>query len=453
MHTARSVALGALHAIDTRGAFTALALDQALGRHPLPGRDRALATELVYGTVRRLNTLDWALNQVARRPVAELDPWVRAVLRQGAYQLIYLDRVPPRAAVHEAVELARRRAGPGAARFVNGVLRGLQRLLPLAYPDRSQDLTQHLTLVHSIPEWLVERWVAQLGESEAEALLAALNRSRGVSVRVNRLRADREQAQAALAALGVTAEPTRFSPDGLVLGGVAAEASLGRLGPFNDGWITPQDEAAMLVAPIVDPAPGQFVIDVAAAPGGKTTHLAERMGDRGRVVAMDIHAHKLRLVEAACRRLGLTSVETVVADARTAGERYGGQADAVLVDAPCSGLGTLAHRPDARWQKRAADIADLARIQSELLAAAARAVRPGGTLVYSTCTTEPAENQGVIEAFLAVEPAFALQDLRPWLPEALAGAATACTGCLQLWPHRHGTDGFFIARLQRIAAP
>lgn len=449
--TARGVALTALKRIDADGAYANLALDEVLEKYPLSDpRDRALATELVYGVTRRRATLDWALDQVSRRPVAQLDPWIRNILRQGAYQLLYLDRIPASAVTHEAVELAKEHGHQGVAGFVNGVLRGLIRKIPeLPFPDPEADPVRHLELAHSAPRWLVDRWLGEYGPDEAGRLLAALNQTPPLAVRVNRLRTDRERVMQELAAGGIAATPTQLSPDGLVLTGVASATALGRLPAHQAGHFTVQDESSMLVAPVVDPQPGETVLDIAAAPGGKSTHLAERMGDRGKVVAVDVHPHKVELIEEAAARLGLTSVETVCADGRQVGRLFAGRADRVLCDLPCSGLGTLARRPDARWRKEPADIPTLAQLQAELLRAAARAVKPGGVLVYSTCTITREENREVMAAFLQEHPDFRADDLTPYLPEPLRGEPGVTEGWIQLLPHRHGTDGFFIARMVR----
>lgn len=447
--SAREVALRALWDIDVKEAYANLALDARLTGSRLEGRDRALATELVYGVTRRRATIDWALSQVASRPLDQIDPWIRNDLRLAAYQILFMERIPQSAAVNEAVELAKVYGHAGVAKFVNGVLRNFLRRLPeLKWPDPAEDRITALAVQHSHPAWLVQEWTERFGREEAAQLLEAGNQVPPLTVRVNTLKATREEAAAALEAEGVHTEPTRHSPYGLIIQGLTSASQLDRLKAMKAGLFTVQDESSMLVGPVVSPEPGWTVIDMAAAPGGKATHLAELMNNQGRVLALDIHPHKIDLIEQNARRLGLTIVEGICQDAREAGRMLPARADAVLCDVPCSGLGTLARRADARWRKSPEDVEQLVPVQRAILESALQCLKPGGTLVYSTCTIQPRENQELVEAFVQAHPEIAFDAIAHFLPPTLAESATG--GYIQLLPHRHGTDGFFIARMRKL---
>lgn len=446
--SAREAALRALHDVDVKEAYANLALDARLTGSKLPGRDRALATELVYGTVRRLGTVDWAIGQAADRPLAKMDPWIRNVLREAVYQILFMDRIPQRAAVDEAVELAKKYGHVGVAKFVNGVLRGFLRKLPdLQWPDEAKEPVQALAVRHSHPEWLVANWTERFGTAEAVRLMEANNQVPPLTIRVNRTKASRDEVAAALKAEGVETEPTRFSPDGLVVHDLTSSSYLDGLKAMKAGLFIVQDESSMLVGRVMDPQPGWTVVDVAAAPGGKSTHIAELMGNQGQVIAVDIHPHKVELIEQNAKRLGLSCIQGLAADARELGKMMPGRADAVLCDVPCSGLGTLARRPDARWRKEETDPTALVPIQEAILVSAAQLLKPGGTLIYSTCTIDPRENQELVSSFVQAHPEFRFDDIRPLLPEGLR--SDAAEGYIQLYPHIHGTDGFFIARLKK----
>lgn len=451
---ARLAAVRALLAVE-RGADPREALDRALADRSLDPRDRALATELVYGTTRWRGTLDRALAGVADRPLERLPAAIRQVLRLAAYQVLVLERVPARAAVHQAVELARRFGHEGTARYVNAVLRALLRSPdPLRLPDPERDPAAYLAVRHAHPEWLVRRYLARLGREATEALLAANNAAPALGVRVNPLRADAPRVADALARAGLQVEPGRWLDGALrVRGGLTPRRWPG----FDAGWFTVQDEGSMLPALVLSPEPGDRVLDACAAPGTKSGQLAERMADRGEVLAVDVDQDRLARVAENARRLGLRSIRTLAADARRLGAMDGlGTFDRALVDAPCTGLGTLARRPDLRWRRREEDVALLSTLQREILLGVAERLRPGGVLVYSTCTTEPEENRRVVEAFLASRPDFRPEPLRPHLPprlrEWLGGRLGPDDWDLQLWPHLDGCDGFYLARLVRAEA-
>ena len=429
-----------LMAIEQGGSYANLA---RAGLEGLSPADRGLAVELVGGVTRRRGALDAYLSRLLTQPLAKLTPAVRNVLRMGAYQILYLARVPAAAAVDESVKLARGHGHEGVAKLTNAILRNLiRRREELAPPSFADDPVGALVLGASLPAWLAERWHAEYG-AEAEGLGDWSVAPPRLALRVNTLRQSPEAARAALEAAGIAYEPSPVAPEGIRLTTSQDPTSLPG---WPEGWWYVQDEAAMLVARVVDPQPGETVIDVGAAPGGKTTHLAALMANRGAVLAVDRAAGRLRLLKENCRRLGASIVTAVEADATDLSALP--VADRVLLDVPCSGLGVLPRKPDLRWRQTADGVAGLAILQGHLLDAAADHVALGGVLVYSTCTIGKAENQDVVRAFLGRRPDFALDDLTPWLP-APWWPEVEDGGMIQLLPPRHHVDGFFIARLRR----
>ncbi|AQS59053.1 16S rRNA (cytosine(967)-C(5))-methyltransferase RsmB [Desulforamulus ferrireducens] len=445
--SARELALLVGKMVEEEGAYANLALNKVLEQYQ-PGKlDRAFATELVYGVLRKLNTLDWVLAHFLKQPLASQTVWVRNILRMGTYQIMFMPRVPDSAACNESVNLAKKYGHAGAAKFVNGVLRNVAReQANLDYPDPQEDPVDYIALKYSHPTWLVERWLKEFGFEETVALCQANNRPAPNTVRTNTLKITREALIKRLQEEAVEARETKYVPEGLNLNNFLSYRSLSS---FQEGLYQVQDESSMLVAHVLNPATGSRVLDVASAPGGKTTHVAQLMRDTGEIIACDLYAHKLDLIMDNCRRLGITSIRAEVADARELYKTYQGWADYVLVDAPCSGLGVLRRRPDARWRKDPSQLPGIVRLQKEILQSAAKCLRPGGVLVYSTCTITPEENLGVVQDFLAEHPEFSLGDLRQLLPPGLDQEATAEKGYLQLLPHVHGMDGFFIARLRK----
>jgi 16S rRNA (cytosine967-C5)-methyltransferase len=431
--------------VEATDAYANLLLDARLRRSRLAGADRALATELTYGVLRWQGKLDWILAQVLDRPITALDRPVRQILRLGAYQLRCLSRIPAFAAVDEAVRLARRaRAGRSAA-YVNAVLRSVARHSQDAAPDLLADPVGYWEGVGSHPRWLVERWVARLGPEDAGRLMEANNTAPPLTVLTNTLKTGVEDVGRALAEVAADVVPGRWVPGAFSLRGAGGPADLPG---FASGWLIPMDEAGALPVLALDPLPGQRVLDACAGGGSKSALIAARVGSEGDVVALDQSPRALRRLEAAARRLGLAAVRPRLADARTAGAQWPGRFPRVLVDAPCTGLGTIRRRPEIRWRRRPEDLPRAAALQRELLEGVAAAVAVGGLLVYSTCSVEPEETDEVIAAFLAAHAEFRLDDPRP----ALGRAAVLADGpgTLRAWPHRHGTDGFFVARLRRI---
>jgi 16S rRNA (cytosine967-C5)-methyltransferase len=436
---ARWEALAVLLRVERDRAFADLALGHALTRAGLDARDAALTSEIVYGTLRWRRHLDWRLAPHSARPLAALHPWVRALLRLTAYQILFLDRVPGWAAVDEAVSLARHKGpGRGPADFVNAVLRSLTR--DLTPPPLPEDPVAALGTRLSFPDWIAARWLARLGAAEAEALMTGMNERPPITIRANTLRVSRDALARRLREQELAeTRPTLLAPDGLRV----ERGAVAQWGAFGEGLCTVQDEASMLVARLLDPQPGELIADACAAPGTKATHLAELMRDEGRIIALDPQPARLALVDRAAARLGIRSIETHAGPAGALAPRWRGECAGVLVDAPCTNLGVLRRNPEVKWRREPADVGRAARTQREILDAAADMVAAGGRLVYATCSLEPEENDEVVEWFLGgragwrVEPA-------PGFP-----VAPDPRGFVRCLPHVHGTDGFTAIRLRR----
>lgn len=444
---ARLLALRVLLRVERTRAYADLALHAALSQGNLIGADRALVTELVYGTLRWRGRLDFLLAKVLDRELEKLEPTVVAALRLGAYQIVFSERIPASAAVDEAVRCAHALGAERAAGLVNAVLRRfVSEFQRIPLPGLADDPLAHLTHTLSLPGWVAEAFLEQFGPEEAAALATALTELPPRTVRANPLRGPRDALLTELRERFPNAEACRFAPLGIQLG---RRGDPGRDPAFLDGRCTVQDEAAQLVVELLAPELGERVLDVCAAPGAKATAIAERVGAAGHVLALDRHARRLGLLRRDTRRLGLPNVTTQVRDASVSLEdlAHEGGFDRALVDAPCSGLGVLRRNPDARWRVLPGDIPKLARAQRAILAQAASCVRPGGALVYSTCTVLRDENEAVVEAFLSERPEFYRLPAAA-LPAVVQPLLTPA-GELRCLPHRHDTDGFFAVRLER----
>jgi 16S rRNA (cytosine967-C5)-methyltransferase len=404
----------------------------------LDPRDRAFAMRLAYGTVQMKLTLDWVLESVARRALETIDPPVLAALRLGLYDLLYMAATPDRAAVSESVELAKT-TSPHAHAFVNAVLRRAAREGPALVAGLDDSTPAGASRAHSHPAWVAERWFAELGPQEARALMRQDNEPAESAVRANQLRTDAKAMVERLAAEGVEARTDALAPEAVVL---RTPYDVHGSPLFEEGLVMPQSRGSMLVARAVDPRPGERVLDLCAGPGAKTTHLAALMKGEGEVVAIEADPARAEAIEENAKRLGADSVRVVVGDAAELddGEGY----ERVLVDPPCSDLGTLQSRPDARWRKTPEQVAELRALQRRILDAAARVVRVGGRLVYSTCTISASENQAQVQEFLGANANFRMCDLGTW-----HARLAFVPGFVQTLPHRDGTDGFFIAALER----
>lgn len=441
--SARSLAFTVLSRVERDRAFADVMLDAALGSSDLDVRDRALATRLVYGTLAWQGLLDWHLRHLAGRDPETLDSAVRLILRLGAYQILRLDRIPPHAAVGTSVELAKRLA-PAAAGLVNAVLRRAARERGrLALPDPETDPVHHLAVAYSHPDWLVARWRERFAPEDLRRLLAADNEAAPTVLRAPAGQRDRLLAD--LAEAGVEATAGRYAPDAVRVDGVAPHALAGYAG----GAFSVQSEASQLVVRLLDPPRGGRVLDVCAAPGGKSAYAAELVGDGGLVVALDRRRVGAAAIAKGAQRLALARLLAGVGDARLLPLAPHQVFDRVLVDAPCSGLGTLRAHPEVRWSRGPADVERLARLQAAILDAASARVRPGGVLVYATCTISTEENEGVVEPWLAAHPELECENAVASLPAA-AAPLVGGDGALRTFPHRDGLDGFYAVRVRRV---
>ena len=435
---ARELALQIFVAIESQGAFSDRMLESRLREAHGTPEDAHLVTALVQGTLRHRATVDHHLTFFARENWGGLPAWIRGALRLGAFQILFLDRIPARAAVDESVKLAKTYGHPGTAGLVNAILRRLAQGERAPLPDPGADPAGSLAVRHSHPRWLVDRWTARLGPEEAERLLAANNEEPSVSVHPNLARGTAEEVRDRLRAEGFAAEPGRNGGPVWIMGGGFVPS---RSRAFREGWISLQDEAEATVVSILGPEPGERVLDLCAAPGGKAAQIAEAVGPEGRLVGLERHGSRARALRAnLLERLRLQNVDVVEGDGTK--PPFGPGFHRVLVDAPCSGLGVLRRRADARWRKDESSILTMAALQPRLLGAAVPLVRPGGVLVYSVCSLEPEETEEVVESVLHSHPELKVESVERFLPAAFRSPGPF----FRATPQRNGTDGVFAAR-------
>ena len=454
--SARAIALSLLvESVKSEEGVDSL-LDRALAQCSFDSRERALTVELTYGVLRRLATIDWRLEPVLDKPLPRLPVSVQMLLRLGAYQLLFLDRIPQSAAVNESVNLARafaRTVGRDWSGFINAVLRELLRCPSRPWPSLDQDPTVALAVRYSVPDWLSRRWVDRLGLETAEAVCEGVSVTPPMTLRVNQLITTRDALIDTFAQAGIAAKPTSVSPFGIVLDEGAPVPSLPG---FQEGAFYVEDEAAQLIPLLLDPQPGDIVLDACAAPGGKSTHLADLMQNKGTIYAVDRKGARLDLLRSNCHRLGVQIVLPVIGDIRhphewipvTKAKVDEPFVDRLLVDAPCSGLGVLRRHPEAKWRKDAQILPRHQSLQCQILQSVAPCLRPGGVLVYSTCSTEPEENEDVIERFCRAHTEFQCESVASWLPPLAQGFVTE-RGALSTIGNRYSMDGFYAARLRK----
>jgi 16S rRNA (cytosine967-C5)-methyltransferase len=439
---ARAAAYRALRIVATADLGDTLART----RDPLADpRDRALATDLVTGTLRWRGAIDFQLERLTGKPLDRLDPEVLDVLRLGAYQLLQLERLPASAVVNDSVNLVKAARVRSAAPLVNAVLRRLARERDALVWPATEDAVAHLSVVHSHPAWLVQRWIERFGAETALTWLRFNNAVPALTLAANRNRIDRDALAKRLGNEGVQTEPTAFAPHGLRVTQGRALASPS----FQDGLCLVQDEASQLVTEVVAAPRGTRVLDACAAPGGKTVALAAQVGSHGLVVATDVRARRMRALCATLARCRAGNVQMAQIGARTAFPFRGDAFNVVLVDAPCSGLGTVRRDPDIKWKRQPEDLPRFAEQQVDLLHRVSRLVAPGGRLVYSTCSSEPEENEDAVDAFLDRAAEFSLEPLDTSVSSSIRSCVTP-RGLFRSDPARHGLEAFFAAALRRV---
>ena len=471
--SSRQQALIALKDVH-KGAYVDVALDRVLRKVDLPNNERRLVTELVYGSVRRQLTLDAIIDQLARKKSHQQPLLLRSILHLGLYQLQFQERIPPSAAVNTTVQLAKDNGFSGLSGFVNGLLRSYIRLgeerlergegveggeggegedskqdkknqiIPIKLPKND---VERLGILYSFPDWIVNVWMEQFGFSETEKLCEWMNQTPNIDLRVNQLCSSVEEVETALQNQDVLTQRIPHLPQALRL--LSSPGAIQNLPGFNQGWWTVQDSSAQLVGYLLNPQPNEVIIDACAAPGGKTTHIAELMGDSGKIYACDRTASRLRKLQQNIQRLNLKSIENCVGDSRDLSQfanLVDRLADKVLLDVPCSGLGTLHRHADARFRQTPENIKELSILQGELLLNTSKFVKENGFLVYSTCTLHPAENEAVIKSFLESNPNWKIEP--PDTDSPISEYSTP-EGWVKVLPHKHDMDGFFMVKLKK----
>lgn len=432
----RDAALSLLLQVNEAGSYSNIALNETIQRYELSDKDRRLLTELVYGTLQHQQTLDYYVSPYVR---GKLEPWVRELLRLSIYQKEYLTKIPDRAIVHEAVEISKRRGHKGVQSMVNGILRSYLRKGPASL-DAIEDPVERLAIETSHPVWMIGRWIEQYGEEEAEAIAFANNER---PLQSARLHVDDESIVDELREEGMPVERSPLTSRAIV----SEEGNFALTNAYREGKITIQDESSMLAVEALALEPGMMALDLCAAPGGKTTYIAELVGEKGRVYAHDLHAHKIPKIEEQANRLHLTNIEASELDGVLVGERYEkGTFDRILVDAPCSGFGVIRRKPEIKYTKNDRDVEMLTHLQYKLVKEAVPLLKVGGRLVYSTCTIDQRENEGVVDRLLSTIDG--IQLIRETDVHDRLGIEEAT---IQLLPHEDETDGFFIAIFEKVS--
>ncbi len=440
MMTVREAAYLSLYKCEKNGSYTNIEVDSAIEKYGFTGSDRAFYTALVYGTIERKITLDYIISQFSSREINKIDKDILMILRLGVYQIVYMGGVADHAACNETVEICSKIKKKSASGFVNALLREtLRKKDNIVFPEKEKNAERYLSVKYSFPEWLCDMWINDYGIEKCESILCALNVSPDITLRVNTIKTSVDDVLAELAEKGIKAEKGKYSPFAVRL---MQNMPVSDLDMLKDGRVFVQDEASACCAGVLDAQNGDFVIDTCSCPGGKSFSIAVGMNNGGSVYSMDLHANKLSLVEKGAKRLGIDIIKTMAHDGSSYIEELKGKADRVLVDAPCSGLGVIAKKPDLRYKEKSA-LERLPEIQYKILDASSNYVKSGGTLVYSTCTLNKRENEDVVKRFLDNHTDFVSVDFE------IGGGVESSEGMLTLYPDTHSTDGFFISKFKK----
>ncbi len=434
----RGTSIKILNRIERTDAYLDKLLDTELRNKDVSDLDKSLLNEIVHGVIRWKSRLDWVINGFYHGNYVKSEINLKNALRVATYQILFLEKIPHHAAVNEAVEFIKRLNGEKAANFVNAVLRTIIRNIDaIKFPDPEMDAVHYLGVYYAHPAWMVKKWLARFGFENTQKLLLANNQIPEITIRINRLKIEPAKFLSNLEEAKLLYQGSEYIDYYLRVRNLS---ELSELNYFQSGYFTIQDESAALPSILLNPQPGERVIDMCAAPGGKTTHLAEMMKNQGKIIAVDKYDHKLNLIRSSCDRLGINIVEYVVGDAN---ELELESADKILVDVPCSGLGVLRKKPDIKWKREPDDLLKLNVFQTGLLNKAAKLLKPGGAIVYSTCSTEPEENFMIVEEFLKTHTDFVIDDAAKYTNHILVNE----NKCVETYPHKHNIDGSFAARL------
>lgn len=443
MESGRELALKILNRIQNEGAYSTLAVKKALDDKN-ERKDSGFIRELVYGVLENQRMIDEIIKESSSVRIRKIHPIILIILRTAIYQLLFMDTVPESAVVNEAVNLAKKYGHRGTIGFVNGLLRGISSKKPYFKGDDFMSGENELGIRYSHPDFIVELWRNQYGLEFTKELLKANNSVPPFTIRTNTLKTSTNDLISILHAEGYETEPGKYSKDCVI---IKNPRSMTKLEAYDEGLFTIQDEASMMVTEVLDPQPDSLILDMCSAPGGKATHIAQWIGDKGKIIARDIYPHKLKLVEELNRRLGIESIKPELWDAIELDDKLKHSVDYCLVDAPCSGLGLIRRKPDIKWTRSREELMELSILQASILKTASDYVKPGGTLVYSTCTINRQENLDVVIDFLEKNADFRFEPIE--LTNGVQISATQENGYLELYPNIHGTDGFFMAKLVR----